>query len=136
MLKVKSGLFLLKLYMQIHCMIGRKVKFTSNDQNINCFLENLKIFSLERMRNFSCLSETRRNPISTKKTNKMLRSVSEVFVLAVCGLPLLYLFLPHALQELRNIANEKENYNFIHEKAATNIQWLQTLRAFSFFSIL
>ena len=42
MLKVKSGLFLLKL--EMHCMIGRKVKFTSNDQNTNRFLENLKIF--------------------------------------------------------------------------------------------
>ena len=53
MLKVKSGLFLLKL--EMHCMIGRKVKFTSNDQNTNRFFrkpkkiltgENVKFFSV------------------------------------------------------------------------------------------
>ena len=32
--KSKAGYF-------IHCMTGRKVKFTWNDQNTNCFLENL-----------------------------------------------------------------------------------------------
>ena len=51
MLKVKSDLLLLKL--EIHCMIGRKDKFTSNDQNTNCFFgkpknsltgENVKFF--------------------------------------------------------------------------------------------
>ena len=31
------------------------------------------------------------------------------------------LFLLHTLQELQNFANEKENYNFIQEKAAKNI---------------
>ena len=41
MLKVKSGLFLLKL--EIHCIAGQKDKFTSNDQNTNRFLENLKL---------------------------------------------------------------------------------------------
>ena len=45
MLKVKSGLFLLKL--EIHSMTGRKVKFTWNDQNTNHFLENLKTVQLE-----------------------------------------------------------------------------------------
>lgn len=39
--KLKSGLFLLKL--KIHCMTGREVKFPSNDQNTNCFLENLEM---------------------------------------------------------------------------------------------
>ena len=34
--KSKAGYF-------IHCMTGRKVKFTWNDQNTNRFLENLKI---------------------------------------------------------------------------------------------
>ena len=39
MLKVKIGLFLLKL--EIHCMTGQKVKFTWKDQNTNRFVENL-----------------------------------------------------------------------------------------------
>ena len=34
--------------LETHCMIGRKVKFRSNDQNTNRFLEfNLKIFELK-----------------------------------------------------------------------------------------
>ena len=41
MLKIKSGLFLLKL--EIYCMTGQKAKFTWNGQNTNRFLENLKI---------------------------------------------------------------------------------------------
>ena len=56
----------------------------------------------------------------------MLMPVFEVCVLAVYDLPSMYSLL-------QNFANEKENYNFIHEKAATNIQ---SLNAFSFFSII
>ena len=33
-----------------------------------------------------------------------------------------YLFLLYALYELQNFANEKENYNFVHEKTVTNSQ--------------
>ena len=71
MLKVKSGLFLLKL--EIHCMIGRKVKFTSNDQNTN------RVFVFQRDKEKYL-----------QKTNKMLMPVSEVCVSAVYDLPSMY----------------------------------------------
>ena len=47
--------------------------------------------------------------------------VFEVCVLAVYDLPSMYSLL-------QNFANEKENYNFIHEKAATNIQLLKCIQ--------
>ena len=65
----------------------------------------------------------------------MLMPVSGVCVSAVYDLPSneCILLLLHALQALQNFANEKENYNFMHEKAATN---RQSLHAFGFFSII
>ena len=53
----------------------------------------------------------------------MLICVSEVCFSAVYDLPVnVFYFLSHVFWELQNI--EKENYNFIHMKAVTNIQSL------------
>ena len=121
MLKVKSGLFLVKL--EIHCMTGQKVKFTWNGQNAKP--KN----SFTGMWNFLCWSEIRRNLISTRTKCPCLRFAFRPFkIYHQCTL-----FLSHTLYELQKFANEKENYNFIHEKAATNIL---SLNAFSFFSII
>ena len=119
MLKVKSGLFLLKL--EIHCMTGQKVKFIWNGQNAKP--KN----SLTGMWNFSCWSEIRRNLISTRTKQMLMPCLRFAFrpfmIYHQCTL-----FLSHTLYELQKFANEKENYNFIHEKAATNIQLLKCIQ--------
>ena len=81
MLKVKSGLFLLKL--EIHCMTGRKVKLTWNDQNTNHFLENLKTVQLEC--EIFRVSVRQGEIWYLQKPNKMLMPV-----LAVYDLPSMY----------------------------------------------
>ena len=63
----------------------------------------------------------------------MLMPVSDVSVSAVYDLPSMYFTSFACSVGTTNFANEKENYNFIHEKAATNIQ---SLYAFGFFSII
>ena len=64
----------------------------------------------------------------------MLIPVSDVSVLAVYDLPSMY-FTSFACSvgTTKKLPMKKENYNFIHEKAATNIQ---SLYAFGFFSII
>ena len=55
--------------LEIHCMIGRKDKFTSNDQNTNCFFGKPKnSLTGENVKFFVFVREMRRNPISTKNT--------------------------------------------------------------------
>ena len=49
----------------------------------------------------------------------MLMHVSEVCVSAVYDLPSMFL-ISFFLGTTKNIANEKENYNLIRDKAATN----------------
>ena len=83
MLKVKRGLFLFKL--KIHCMVGRKLNFTSNDQNTNHFFgkpensltgENVKFFMFQQ-------NKEKAN-IYNKQTNW---HVSEICLLAMYNLP-------------------------------------------------
>ena len=119
MLKVKSGLFLLKL--EIHCMTAQKVKFTWNGQNAKP--KN----SLTGMWNFLCWSEIRRNLISTRTKQMLMLGLRFAFrpftIYHQCTL-----FLSHTLYELQKFAYEKENYSFIHEKAATDIQSLKCIQ--------
>ena len=98
-------------------MTGQKVKFTWNDQSTNRFSENLKIVFR--------VSARQGEIWYLQEPNKMLMPVFEVCISAVYDLPSMY---------YKILPMQKENcYNFIHEKAVTNIQ---SLNAFSFFSII
>ena len=82
----QSRLFLLKL--EIHCMTGRKVQFTWNDQNTNRFLENLRM-ECEILEIFR-VSARQREIWYLPKTNKMIMPVTEVCVSHVCNLASMY----------------------------------------------
>ena len=101
----------------IHCMTGRKVKFTWNDQNTYRFLKTLK-YSLTGMWNFSCFSETRRNLISTKtKRNANARVWGLRFVRLQSTIKVFYFF--------RMLCR---NYKILSMKKKTIILFMRKLR--------
>ena len=111
-LQIKSGLFLLSL---------RYIAWLEEKLNLHEFNWNLKFFMFHRGKEKSDIDKNR-----TKCLCPYLVLAFRLFTIYHQCI----LLLSHALLELQNFANEKENYNF-HEKAATNIQSLYALGFFT-----
>jgi len=61
-----------------------------------------------------------KSDIYKENTNLNANAVSEVCVSAVYDLPSMFFYFFLFRNYKKNIANEKENYNLIRDKAATN----------------